>query len=262
MRPFRPAPLPRADIDPGPPMPLLGRASRAVARCDGIVRALAGAVAEPRDRPWSLETIRRAHEVRLAEPRGSDHRPGSCRERRVRNGPAASTGSFAVHLAPSPRDLPAPMGSSEQYPNHQRKIGLPCVSSIQGHFDGESIVPNGARWLARILIDASFSLKGFISTPPSPVGAHLETHREGHDDVLGRLSPRGDGSGRAASFLRALEGSGSAAPLAGSPDRRPLSTRGGRMPRSRTAARTAPRVASRELLRAGEANARARGRRP
>ncbi len=40
MRPFRPAPLPRTDIDPGPLLPLLGRANRAVARYDGMVQAL------------------------------------------------------------------------------------------------------------------------------------------------------------------------------------------------------------------------------
>lgn len=40
MRPFRPALLPRGDIDPGPLLPLLGKANRAVARYDGIVQAL------------------------------------------------------------------------------------------------------------------------------------------------------------------------------------------------------------------------------
>lgn len=164
-------------------------------------QALQVAVEELKNRPISLNMLRRTHEVLLQDVRGQSSAPGEFR--RIQNwiGRPGSTIDTATYVPPDPSQIMPCLSNLEHYIHHDEEDHLVQLAIIHAQFEIIHPFLDGNGRVGRILIPLFLYEKNLLSQPMFYLSEYLESHRDAYYDHLLAITDNGDWQGWIQYFL-------------------------------------------------------------
>jgi Fic family protein len=164
-------------------------------------QALQVAVDELKNRPISLNMLRRIHEVLLHSVRGQSSAPGEFR--RIQNwiGRPGSTIETATYVPPDPSQIMPSLSNLEHYIHHNEEDHLVQLAIVHAQFEIIHPFIDGNGRVGRILIPLFLYEKNLLSQPLFYLSEYLESHRDAYYDHLLAITDSGNWQGWIQYFL-------------------------------------------------------------
>jgi Fic family protein len=167
-------------------------------------RAMAQAVSDLENRPFSLNLLRSLHATLLDSVRGRHQSPG--RFRRVQNyvAPPGEPIERATYVPPVWQQVEPAMDNWERYLHGDEKDPLVQLAIAKAQFELIHPFQDGNGRLGRMLVPVFLFEKRLLTRPMFYLSAYLEQHREVYYHRLQAISQQDDWNGWVAFFLTAL----------------------------------------------------------
>lgn len=166
--------------------------------------AMGEAVAELETRPFSLNLLKRLHEILLDSVRGRDKARGRFRRSQNYIAPPGEPIERATYVPPVWEQVEPAMDNWEKYLHADEKDQLVQLAIAKTQFELVHPFLDGNGRLGRMLVPLFLSEKGLLSTPMFYMSAYLEQNREIYYHRLGAISRENDWNGWTHFFLAAL----------------------------------------------------------
>ncbi len=155
--------------------------------------------------PLSLRLVREAHQVLLAQGRGSDKRPGEFR--RSQNWLGGTRPGNARFVPPPPERVAACMNDLEKFLHDQPQRTPVLLKAALAHVQFETIHPflDGNGRLGRLLITLILCAEGALIQPLLYLSLFFKQHRQEYYDRLDAVRVKGDWLGWLRFFLEGVQ---------------------------------------------------------
>ena len=168
-------------------------------------QAMALATAALRERPLSLNMIRKMHRVLLQGVRGQFRSPGEFRTVQVLVGGAGATLETASYVPPEPQHVLALLDNWERYLHMQERDVLIQTALMHAQFELIHPFLDGNGRVGRILIPLFLYEKGVLASPSLYVSAYFERNRSAYYAHLRALATENAWEAWIVFFLDALK---------------------------------------------------------
>lgn len=166
--------------------------------------ALTYAVKEMKQRPISINMIRRIHEILLKGVRGENKDRGKFRKIQNWIGKPGSSQEQPRFVPPSPAHLIQYLGNWEKYIHHEDVDPLVQLAIVHAQFEIIHPFLDGNGRIGRIIIPLFLYHHNIIHQPAFYLSAYFEEHRQEYYDSLKSITDTGDWSQWIKFFLKAL----------------------------------------------------------
>lgn len=150
-------------------------------------KALQVARAELETRPFTLNLLKRLHEILLDSVRGRNKARGQFRTVQNWIGGTGTTMEQAQFVPPEPARVPELLGNWESYYHHDEVDALVQLAIVHAQFEIIHPFLDGNGRLGRILVPLFLHEKGLLSSPVFYISTYLEEHRGAYIESLRQL---------------------------------------------------------------------------
>ncbi|GAB7082196.1 Fic family protein [Megalodesulfovibrio paquesii] len=150
-------------------------------------KALHIAQEELKTRPFSLNLLKRLHEILLDSVRGRHKARGQFRTVQNWIGGAGTTMEQAQFVPPEPLRVPELLNNWESYYHYDEVDALVQLAIVHAQFEIIHPFLDGNGRLGRILVPLFLYEKGLLASPVFYISAYLEEHREKYIEQLRQL---------------------------------------------------------------------------
>ena len=166
--------------------------------------AMALAVQELKERPFSLNLLRKLHATLLDSVPGHDKSPGRFRRSQNYIAPPGSPIERASYVPPVWEQVDPGMSNWEAYLHAREKDPLVQLAVAKAQFELVHPFSDGNGRLGRMLVPLLLYENSLLASPMFYLSSYLEQHRDAYYERLRAISQEADWNGWIAFFLTAL----------------------------------------------------------
>jgi len=155
-------------------------------------QGLRSAERELKDRPMSLNLIKKIHSTLLNSVRGQHKRRGEFRKEQNWIGPPGSPIDEAQYVPPEPGQVDELMSNLEEYIHSDEKDPTVQLAIIHAQFEIVHPFLDGNGRVGRILVPLFLYEKKVLHEPMFYISHYFEKHQEEYYKVLRSISKSGD----------------------------------------------------------------------
>lgn len=167
--------------------------------------AMAQGVEELRNRPLSLNLIKRMHGTLMDSVRGRNRTPGEFRRGQNHVGPKGCSIEDATFVPPAPQNIMKCLSNLEEYVHRDDQEKLVQLSLFHAQFELIHPFMDGNGRVGRMMLPLILFSKNYLFAPMLYISGYLEKHRDEYYARLQGISDNGEWTAWLRFFLIAVK---------------------------------------------------------